>query len=132
MAGPQAAAQPLSAITIVPEPAPAELDELGSLLDLALQATAANAVALLLPDNGQLRVLQSRGANAPAPDETVALEGTVSGEAWYRARLVTGPEPPPKGRQGALWQDDRTIDVMAAPVLSGGRAIAGLVLYHSP
>ena len=130
MAGPPAASRPAGILTVLPEPLLADADELGALLDLALQATAATAAALLVPDGNHLRVLQTRGANAPAPEEQVSLEGTVAGEAWYRARLVTGPEPPPRGRQAALWQDERTVDVMAAPVALDGRPAAVLVLYH--
>jgi two-component system NtrC family sensor kinase len=113
----------------VPPPA-ARADALGILLDLALEATAATGVALLVPDRGGLRVRSARGPNAPARDATVALEGTVAGEAWYRSKLVSGAEPPPPGRQGALWADDRTVDVMAAPVLVAEQPAAVVVLYH--
>lgn len=105
-------------------------DGLGTFLDLALEATASTGAALLVPDGEQLRVLQSRGANAPMVDERLPLEGSVAGEAWYRARLVTGAEPPPRGRQAALWQDDRTVDVMAVPVIVAGRPAAVCILYH--
>ena len=33
-------------------------------------------------------------------------------------------------RQVALWQDDRTIDVMAVPVVVADRPVAAFVLYH--
>jgi len=118
--------------TLAPSTGPTqpESSALDALLDLALNATAATGAALLLPDTDHLSVLRTRGANAPAADEAVPLDGTVAGEAWYRGRLVTGPEPPPRGRQGALWQDERTIDVMAAPVPVGDGAAAVFVLYH--
>lgn len=109
---------------------PASHDGLGVLLDLALEATAATGVALFLPEGDELRVMAARGANAPAPDLVLPLEGSVAGEAWYRGRLVIGAEPPPRGRQVALWQDDRTIDVMAAPVVVQDRPVAAFVLYH--
>ena len=108
----------------------AQSDGPGILLDLALEASAATGAALLVPDGDQLVVLQSRGANAPAIGELHALEGTVAGEAWYRGRLVSGAEAPPRARQAALWQDDRTIDVMAVPVTAAGRSVAVFVLYH--
>lgn len=130
MVGPAATAQSAGNLTVLTEPLVADADELGSLLDLSLQATAASGAALLVHANNQLRVLHTRGVNAPAPDEMVSLEGTVAGEAWYRTRLVTGPEAPPRGRQGALWQDDRTIDLMAAPVVVDGRPVAIFALYH--
>ncbi len=116
--------------TLAPPFALLHADGLGILLDLALEATASTGAALLVPDAEQLRVLQTRGANAPMVDERLPLEGSVSGEAWYRARLVTGAEPPPRGRQVALWQDDRTVDVMAVPVIVAGRPSAVFVLYH--
>lgn len=105
-------------------------DGLGVLLDLALEATAATGAALVLPVGDRLRVCATRGANAPAADAAMPLEGTVAGEAWYRARLVIGAEPPPRGRQGGLWQDDRTIEVMAAPVTLAERPMAVFLLYH--
>lgn len=105
-------------------------DEPGSLLDLALAATSATGAAFLIHTDNQLRVLEARGANAPSPNSVIPLEETVAGEAYYRGRLVTGPELQPRGRQTALWQDERTIDVMAAPVMADGRAVAVLVLYH--
>ncbi|MBK7923593.1 MAG: GAF domain-containing protein [Gemmatimonadetes bacterium] len=109
---------------------PSPSDGLGVLLDLALEATAATGAALFLPEGDELRVMTARGANAPAPDLVLPLEGSVAGEAWYRGRLVIGAEPPPRGRQVALWQDDRTIDVMAVPVLVADRPVAAFVLYH--
>jgi two-component system NtrC family sensor kinase len=110
--------------------APIPPDGLGVLLDLALEATAATGAALFLPEGEQLRSCATRGANAPAADVALPLEGTIAGEAWYRARLVIGAEPPPRGRQTGLWQDDRTIDVMAAPVIVAERPAAVFVLYH--
>ena len=130
MVGSPATTDPAGSLKILTESLVTDADELGCLLDLSLQATAATGAALLVPANNQLRVLQARGANAPALDEIISLEGTVAGEAWYRARLVTGPEAPPRGRQGALWQDDRTVDVMAAPVVVAGRPAAVFVLVH--
>jgi len=130
MAGTPAPARPAAIHTVPPDAPPADADELIALLDLALHATAATVVALLVPDGSQLRVLQARGADAPAPQERISLEGTVAGEAWYRARLVIGPEAPPRGRQAALWQDERTVDVMAMPVTLGGRPAGVMVLYH--
>ena len=109
---------------------PSHADGIGVLLDLALEATAATGAALLTPDADQLRVFQTRGSNAPSVDDRVPLDGSVAGEAWYRARLVTGAEQPPRGRQPALWQDDRTIDVMAVPVIVAGQRVAAFVLYH--
>lgn len=103
---------------------------LGVLLDLALEATAATGAALVVPEGDRLRVCATRGANAPAADVMISLEGTVAGEAWYRARLVIGAEPPPRGRQAGLWQDERTIEVMAAPVTLAERPMAVLLLYH--
>ncbi len=113
----------------VPVP-PLSSDGLGVLLDLALEATAATGAALLVADGERLRVSHSRGANAPLEGEHLPLEGSVGGEAWYRARLVTGAEPPPRGRQAVLWQDDRTIDVMAVPVLREDHPVAVCILYH--
>jgi two-component system NtrC family sensor kinase len=113
----------------VPPPATCG-DALVILLDLALEATAATGVALLVPEGGGLRVRYARGPAAPARDASVALEGTVAGEAWYRAKLVSGAERPPPGRQAALWADDRTVDVMAAPVLVADQPAAVIVLYH--
>ncbi len=113
----------------LPQPAP-RADGLGVLLELSLEATAATGAAILALEGEQLRVLQARGPNAPAPDDQVPLAGSVAGEAWYRARLVIGAEPPPRGRQGALWQDDRTIDVMAVPILAAERPVAVFILYH--
>ena len=110
--------------------APVHVDGLGLLLDLALEATAATGAALLAPDGDQLRVVETRGANAPLPDETLPIEGSVAGEAWYKSRLVSGAERPPRGRQAALWQEDRTVDVMAVPVVVAGRPAAAFVLYH--
>ncbi len=110
--------------------APARADGLGLLLDLALEATAATAAALFVPDGDRLRVLHARGANCPGPDDRLALDGTVAGEAWYRSRLVIGAESPPVGRTGGLWLDERTIDVMAVPVALDGRPVAAIVLYH--
>lgn len=130
MAGPPAATTTADPRTVLTAPLVTDTDELGSLLDLSLSATAATGAAFLILTEDQLRVLQARGANAPALDAVVPLEGTVAGEAWYRGRLVTGPESPPRGRQTALWQDDRTVDVMAAPVVVDGRSVAVLVLYH--
>lgn len=109
---------------------PASPDDLGVLLDLALEATAATGAALFLPEGDELRVMAARGANAPAPDLVLPLEGSVAGEACYRGRLVIGAEPAPRGRQVALWQDDRTIDVMAVPVVVADRPVAAFVLYH--
>jgi len=103
---------------------------LGALLALALEATAAPGAAVVLPVGDRLRVCATRGANAPAADVAIPLEGTVAGEAWYRARLVIGAEPPPRGRQAGLWQDDRTIEVMAAPVTLAERPMAVFLLYH--
>jgi two-component system NtrC family sensor kinase len=111
-------------------PAPPGAEGLGVLLDLALEATAATGAALLVPEGEQLRVLQARGSSAPAADEPVALAGTVAGEAWYRGRLVTGAEPPPRGPQSGLWEADRTIEVLAAPIVGGERTLAVFVLYH--
>ncbi|MEO8635276.1 MAG: GAF domain-containing protein [Gemmatimonadales bacterium] len=109
---------------------PSQPDAPGILLDLAFEASAATGAALLVPEGGQLAVLQSRGVNAPLVGERLALEGTLAGEAWYRGRLVTGPEPPPRTCQAALWPPDRTIDILAVPVMSGGRPVAVFVLYH--
>ncbi len=109
---------------------PTPPDGLGVLLDLALEATAATGAALVLPEGDRLRVCSTRGANAPAAEVVIPLEDTVAGEAWYRARLVIGAEPPPRGRQAGLWQDDRTIEVMAAPVTRSGRPLAVFLLYH--
>ncbi|HEY7681152.1 MAG TPA: GAF domain-containing protein [Gemmatimonadales bacterium] len=109
---------------------PAHADALAALLDLALQATAATGVALLLPDGSQLRTVLTRGANAPALGERIGLEGSVAGEAWYRGRLVNGTEPAPSGRQDPLRRHDRTVDVLAMPVLTAERPVAVLVLYH--
>ncbi len=111
-------------------PAPAHAESFGVLLDLALEATAATGAALLVPASGALRILQSRGVNAPAADERVTLDGTVAGEAWYRGRLVIGAEAPPRGRQAALWQEERTIDVMAMPITVEQRTVAVFILYH--
>lgn len=108
----------------------APTDSCGILLDLALEATAATGAAFLVPSDDALRVFLTRGTNAPAPDEVIALDGTVAGEAWYRGRLVISAEPPPRGRQAALWQEDRTIDVMAVPVTVNGRSVAVCILYH--
>ncbi len=110
--------------------APLHADGLGTLLDLALEATASTGAALLVPEADTLRVLQTRGANAPMVDDRLSMEESVASEAWYRSRLVTGAEPPPRGRQSALWQDDRTIDVMAVPVIVAGHPAAVFVLYH--
>ncbi|MDZ4861946.1 MAG: GAF domain-containing protein [Gemmatimonadota bacterium] len=109
---------------------PAQSDGPGILLDLALEASAATGAALLVPEGAMLAVLQSRGANAPAVGELLVLEGSVAGEAWYRGRMVSGAEPPPRARQAALWQDERTIDVMAVPVMTAGRPVAVFMLYH--
>jgi PAS domain S-box-containing protein len=109
---------------------PVHAEGLGAVLELALEATAATGVALLVPDGAELRVREVRGANAPNVDDRVSLEDTVAGEAWYRARLVIGAEPPPRGRQVTLWQEDRTVDVMAAPVTVDGRPVAVILLYH--
>jgi PAS domain S-box-containing protein len=111
-------------------PFPGQTDALGVLLELALEATAATGAALLAPDGEELRVLQTRGANAPGAAERLKLEGTVAGEAFYRGRLVTGAEAPPRGRQGGLRQDDRTVDVMAVPIMIAGQSASTLVLYH--
>jgi PAS domain S-box-containing protein len=116
--------------TLVSPPAPVTADSLGVLLDLALEATAATGAALVVPEGDRLRVQEARGANSPGPEEQLNLDGTVAGEAWYRARLVVGAEAPPRGRQAGLWQEDRTIDVMAVPVLLAGQPVAVLVLYH--
>ncbi len=123
-AEPAVSVPPLSALLA------ARADGLGVLLDLALEATAATGAALLTSDGEQLRVLQSRGPNAPPAGEHIPLAGSVAGEAWYRGRLVIGAEPPPRGRQVALWQDDRTVDVLAVPVLAAGRPVAVFILYH--
>ncbi len=130
MAGLPTAARPTDPRTVLRAPVVSDSDELGSLLDLSLLATAATGAAFLIHTEDHLRVLEARGANAPVQEARIALEGTVAGEAWYRERLVTGPEAPPRGRQTALWQDERTIDVMAAPVVVDGRPVAVLVLYH--
>jgi two-component system NtrC family sensor kinase len=108
----------------------APTDSCGILLDLALEATAATGAAFLVPADDTLRVLITRGTNAPALEELINLDGTVAGEAWYRGRLVIGPEAPPRGRQAALWQEDRTIDVMAVPITVEGRSVAVCILYH--
>src|SRR5262245_4108506 len=129
MVGPAASAQTAGNRTVLSEPL-VDHDELGSLLDLALQATAATGAALLVQTNNQLKTLHTRGVNAPSRDEMIPLEGTVAGEAWYRSRLVTGPEAPPRSKQGTLWQDDRTIELMAAPVVVQGKPVAVFVLYH--
>jgi PAS domain S-box-containing protein len=130
MAGSPTASPSADSRNILPASVVSDPDELGSLLDLTLHATAATGAAFLIPTENHLRVLETRGANAPALDALIPLEGTVAGEAWYRGRLITGPEAPPRGRQAALWQDDRTIDVMAAPITVDGRAVAVLVLFH--
>jgi len=121
-----------SGITVLPISLlpPARADGLGVLLDLALEATAATGAALLSADGEQLRVLQARGPNAPPPNESIPLAGSVAGEAWYRGRLVIGAEAPPRGRQAALWRDERTVDVMAVPVLVADRPVAVFILYH--
>jgi len=124
------AAEPGSTVPPLPALLAARADGLGVLLDLALEATAATGAALLSSDGEQLRVLQSRGPNAPPLNETVSLAGSVAGEAWYRGRLVIGAEPPPRGRQAVLWQDERTVDVMAVPVLAADRPVAVFILYH--
>ncbi len=125
----QASAGPTVARPILPD-TPLPHDALGTLLDLALEATAATGAALAAPAGDALCVLAARGVNAPARDEAISLEGSTAGEAWYRGRLVIGAEPSPRGRQGALWQDDRSIDVMAVPVVAGERPVAVFVLYH--
>lgn len=109
---------------------PIDTEDLGVLLDLALEATAATGAAAFVASGDGLRVHATRGVNAPLADERLSLEGTVAGEAWYRGRLVMGAEPVARGRQAARWQDDRTIDVMGVPVLVEGRPVAVLVLYH--
>jgi PAS domain S-box-containing protein len=108
----------------------APADSCGVLLDLALEATAASGAAFLVPSEEALRVLHVRGTNAPLVGDLISLDGTVAGEAWYRGRLVISAEPQPRGRQGALWQEDRSIDVMAVPVTVQGRAVAVCILYH--
>ena len=110
--------------------APASADRLGLLLDLALEASTATGAALLVPDGESFSVLVTRGANAPAGDARLPLNGSLAGEAWYRARLMTGPELSPRGRQGSLWSEERLVDVMAAPVLVESRPVAVFVLYH--
>jgi PAS domain S-box-containing protein len=108
----------------------APADSCGILLDLALEATAASGAAFLVPAEESLRVLHTRGTNAPVAGELISLDGTVAGEAWYRGRLVISAEAPPRGRQGALWQEDRTVDVMAVPVTVESRTVAVCILYH--
>ncbi|HWA15011.1 MAG TPA: GAF domain-containing protein, partial [Gemmatimonadales bacterium] len=108
----------------------APADSCGILLDLALEATAATGAAFLVPADETLRVLHARGTNTPGVGEVVSLDGTVAGEAWYRSRLVISTEQPPRGRQAALWQEERTIDVMAVPVTVESRSVAILILYH--
>jgi PAS domain S-box-containing protein len=124
------AAEPGITVASLPVLLAARADGLGVLLDLALEATAATGAALFTSDGEHLRVLQARGPNAPPVGDPVPLAGTVAGEAWYRSRLVIGAEPPPRGRQAALWQEERTVDVMAVPVLAAERPVAVFMLYH--
>ncbi|HTS86940.1 MAG TPA: GAF domain-containing protein [Gemmatimonadales bacterium] len=110
-------------------PSPQVSDRLELLLELALGATAATGAALLAPEGDFLHVFASRGANAPAATDRPSLLGSVAGEAWYRARLVTGSEVLP-GRPGMHRAEGQTVEVMAAPVMVGEQPVASFVLYH--